>query len=553
MSHAPHIRRVGVFWISAAILAALGCRDDRADRFGGPIDPCSVPISSGAPMDHQVTWRPAGRDAARRGHWWEMGPHYIWTTSPSRKCEDDPETGAETVSPERRVYITYPASKRPTHDGEGQAAPGPFPVIVFAHANHDRVCRIYDGYYSLHDHWASWGFVVASVDSTVRNCQPGTNQNIVDRADDQVAALQLLHKMHDDPDSILSGRLDLDRVLLAGHSRGGGATLINATQRADLVPGLRGVIDLQGVDTTSYGFGTPDVTVPAIGLSAGNDVDLNFPYVEYTEEQLKAPYTWVTIFGGVHAWTGDGAPLEPDDGPEITRAQQHDLTEFYTTAFLANTVGVVRGEQESAAPALAAKEVLFGHEGARAARAHELSRAGSAARWRRWDDEAILIDDFNDLDRRHTNLTGGATEFVGFHRAMPTFTYAPNRAPEGGAIEKSRALFLETRTMQGLAVFEVARDAPIPSSYLLEARVRGWEERRMPEFHVIVVEADGTRHFFEGKRHIGPEPISDRFTQLSVPLAQLDEFEDLEIAQVRILVEDGTLILDDLRLTPPRE
>ena len=42
---------------------------------------------------------------------------------------------------------------------------GPFPMVAFHHAAH-YPADIYDHYTSLHRHWASHGFIVASVDSS---------------------------------------------------------------------------------------------------------------------------------------------------------------------------------------------------------------------------------------------------------------------------------------------------------------------------------------------------------------------------------------------------
>src|SRR5690606_196731 len=99
---------------------------------------------------------------------------------------------------------------------------------------------------------------------------------------------------------------------------------------------VRAVIDLQGIDLTAFGFGSAPLLpeTPVLGITAGNDVDLDYPHVEPTEDQLAGPYTWIDIVGAIHAHTADTVPIEPDDEPTITRTAQHNVTDFFSTAFL---------------------------------------------------------------------------------------------------------------------------------------------------------------------------------------------------------------------------
>ena len=325
----------------SSVVALLGCVDNPVDptaRYRGPLDPCSVEIDGSTAGWSEPGFGPDHHDPFESSppRFELPGPYGAWNTSPAPRCQDDPTipfVGTERITHKNgrteevehrdvRMYITYPTASVPTVTGDGRVAEGAFPVIIFAHANHDRQCNIYRGYYSLHDHWATWGFVVVALDQTALNCRPGSRQNVQLRADGQVAAVEALRALNQDVESRFYGKLDLSKVIFAGHSRGGGASFI--AQRA--YPAGIGVIDLQGIDVTAFGFGDATLpAVPVIGFTAGEDVDLNYPHCEPTEDQLGGEYTWVNINGGIHAYTADSSPLEFDDHPLIGRGQQHRL------------------------------------------------------------------------------------------------------------------------------------------------------------------------------------------------------------------------------------
>jgi hypothetical protein len=298
---------------------------------------------------------------------------------------------------------------------------------------------------------------------------------------------------------------------------------------------------LQGIDLTSFGFGAqtlPDF--PVLGVTAGEDVDLNYPYAEPTEDQLGGPYTWLNINGGIHAYTADTVPIEPDDEPLIERAQQHDITEYYSTAFLARRVGVGDGRAPAAfVPDETADAVLASHEGARAVD-RDISELGVYTRWRT-DDAAIWLDHFDGASPG-SNLTGGQNIAQGFARSQEVATYRPNSSP-GGMYAKARSLLLEAH---GTATYRLELDEVVaPAEASLQARVKGPDTGPVAEFSVIVELADGTRQRFEGTEHVGPEPLANRFSQLVV---QGEAFAGASIAAVEFEVRDGALFVDDLRL-----
>lgn len=521
-----------VAWLSAAAVILAGCGDDSPpdDRFEGPVPACEVELGERADGSDFEPVR-----ASSAPEYWKPGPYAVWNTSPSRACAMDPRIDRVGDQEDVAIYITYPAASEPTITGEGDVAPGRWPLVVFAHANNDTKCGIYRRYYSLHDHWASWGFVVAAVDGIHTNCKPGNRQNIEDRIAGQLAAVDKLAELDADESSRFYGRIDTDRVVFAGHSRGGGASLIAAQRHGQAL----GVIDLQGIDLTAFGFGSETIEgFPVLGLTAGEDVDLHYPIVEPTEDQLGAAYAWININGGIHAHTADTVPIEPDDEPLISRAQQHDITEFFTTAFLARYLGV---EGISDGPDPAADPILFSRRGA-AEVAAEISEQGVFHRWRS-EADAEWIDRFDGADP-DTNLTGGANSCVSLDRCEEVPTYRPDSSNPGATYAKAMSRLLEAHDSGTFrAEFDTALEVAAGSS--LQGRIKGPDEASVADFVVVAELDDGTTHRFGGADFVGPIPLSNRFTQLVVPT---DDFADRSLAAVEFEVSNGAIFVDDLRL-----
>lgn len=117
---------------------------------------------------------------------------------------------------------------------------GPFPLVLLVHGNHAMGEFSEDGYAYLGEHLASRGFIAASIDEDFLNGSWADDWS----GDEQVvrAWLLLLHAdlwrtWSGDPSDPLYGRVDLDRIALIGHSRGGEASAVAASLAvADIAP-----------------------------------------------------------------------------------------------------------------------------------------------------------------------------------------------------------------------------------------------------------------------------------------------------------------------------
>ncbi|MBN2725664.1 MAG: hypothetical protein JXR95_16485 [Deltaproteobacteria bacterium] len=161
-----------------------GTDEDRSDRYNddSAFDYCSIGFSEGTEQQYRIE----GFLALENNELWKSGPFYIWNTSPSDSCENNPVTTENSLVPQVKLYTTFPVRDNPLRTGSAEVSDGPFPLVVFAHANNDSICNIFQRYYTLTDHLASWGFIVVSVDSTSENCTPGSAENLALRSENRL-------------------------------------------------------------------------------------------------------------------------------------------------------------------------------------------------------------------------------------------------------------------------------------------------------------------------------------------------------------------------------
>lgn len=114
--------------------------------------------------------------------------------------------------------------------------PGPFPLALIVHGNHESGDRSDGGYAYLGELLASRGIIAASVDENFLNSSPlydvlffaGLKEENNARAFVLLEHLQQWYGWNADTSSVFFGKVDFDNLALIGHSRGGEAVALAA-------------------------------------------------------------------------------------------------------------------------------------------------------------------------------------------------------------------------------------------------------------------------------------------------------------------------------------
>ncbi len=134
---------------------------------------------------------------------------------------------------------------------------GPFPLVLFAHGNHDPGENSTPGYLYLCDLLASHGMIAATIDVNFLN---GNNSGENDaRAIVHLEHVKQFRIWNAQPGHVLYRKVDLSRVMIVGHSRGGEgvghASLFNPLSSVQPDP-FAPVVPLDGsLGLGPYGFG----------------------------------------------------------------------------------------------------------------------------------------------------------------------------------------------------------------------------------------------------------------------------------------------------------
>lgn len=135
---------------------------------------------------------------------------------------------------------------------------GPWPLVLIVHGNHAMTRPSDPGYAYLGEHLASHGYIAVSVDQNFLNGLLFVDPEFAELPLRAWLLLQHLHQWRDwqeTPGNPFTGQVDLDRVALMGHSRGGEAAAWAAEMNGHDLPGLS--------DAADFGFGVRGVVAIA--------------------------------------------------------------------------------------------------------------------------------------------------------------------------------------------------------------------------------------------------------------------------------------------------
>ena len=237
---------------------------------------------------------------------------------------------------------------------------GPFPLVLIVHGNH--LMREFSdpGYAYLAEHLASRGFIAVSIDENFLNMLDNENDA---RAWILLQHLALWRSWNNDPEHPLHGAVDMERIALIGHSRGGEAVATAcAFNRLSRFPNDANVVFDFGFSIRAVaaiapsdgqyrpgGHPTPLRDVDYLVLQGGHDSDVCLflgarPYerVSFAEDafHFKASvYMYRANHGQFNTvWGADDYPIPLswliNHAPLISGEQQRAVTRLTVGAFL---------------------------------------------------------------------------------------------------------------------------------------------------------------------------------------------------------------------------
>jgi dienelactone hydrolase len=241
---------------------------------------------------------------------------------------------------------------------------GPFPLVLIVHGNHNPRDFSDPGYGYLGELLASRGFILTSVDENFVN---GTRAENDARGWLLLKHLEAWKGFNADTANPFFGRVDMDRIALVGHSRGGEAvghaaafnTLArypdDASVEFDFNFGIKSIIAIAPVDGQYLPTGryVPVENVDYLVFHGSHDGDVTsfhglrlYDRVQFTDGQphfKAAVYVyranhgqWNTVWGNKDNGSRSGRIL--DLRPLLDPEDQRDVTRLYITAFLVSTL-----------------------------------------------------------------------------------------------------------------------------------------------------------------------------------------------------------------------
>lgn len=235
---------------------------------------CAQPLTI-APSDASTVLAKRSITAANPG---EKGTHTVgFLYYGSGKDRRRPEfrdsityrTGTVDASPYARMEPAVAKSRKKYWGYDNTAFPlnarvwypegaGPFPLVLVVHGNHNMTEYSDPGYQWLGELLASRGFILASIDENFLN--GGIRGENDARGWMLLKHLEVFRALNDSAGKPLAGKVDMSRIALMGHSRGGEAVAIagafnrlpaypdDATQRFDFNFNIKALVAIAPVD-----------------------------------------------------------------------------------------------------------------------------------------------------------------------------------------------------------------------------------------------------------------------------------------------------------------
>ncbi len=431
--------------------------------------------------------------------------------------------------------------------------PGPFPLVLIVHGNHDMAEFSDPGYAYLGELLASRGFILASVDENFLNSglfhDPPKQQTV--RGWMLLEHLKLWREWNQAASNPFHGKVDLGRIALMGHSRGGeAAATATAFNRMRYYPEDANI-------RFDYGFAIKAVVAiaPADGQYKPAGEDRRIEDVSYLTLQ-GAHDADVSSFMGSRQW----------DHVRYTQPGPWFKTEIYAYRANHGQFNTVWGRTDAGEPLswfLNLKPLLPGEEQRRISKTYIAAFLEATLNGRReyvplfqdwrvaraWLPDTIYVDRYQDgsyvpvasfdedADLTTTTAAGGRISgenlsiwhegripwrqgdrgyngvFLGWNRAKGAATPGYSITLPSGAAGKWQ---LGPHSTIEISIAALDEDAPLPGKKKDEDKEPETKERESPDFTIELVTSDGVIARAPASQFAAvPPPLKETFTKLS--------------------------------------
>ncbi len=244
---------------------------------------------------------------------------------------------------------------------------GPYPLVLIVHGNHSMIDYSDDGYSYLAQMLASRGFITISIDENFINGHWSGDfmgKEMPTRAWLLLKHLELLNTWNATENNDFYGKIDMDNIVLIGHSRGGEAVSIaaaynhldnfpdNALEKFDFHFNIKGIITIAPTDYRYHRkINLQDLNYLSLQGSYDSDESSFWGFRPYNrlvfsekDDFFKAA---VFIHGANHGqfnstWDRSdmGAPMKwlLNIKPIISRVDQEQIAKIYISSFIEATL-----------------------------------------------------------------------------------------------------------------------------------------------------------------------------------------------------------------------
>jgi pimeloyl-ACP methyl ester carboxylesterase len=211
-----------------------------------------------------------------------------------------------------------------------------FPVIVFGHG----FAMGWDAYQNIWEHVVPQGYIMAFVRTEGSLIPSPSHANF---GDDLALVATKMLALNGTAGSPFNGKVK-QKVVLMGHSMGGGATMLAAANNTSIA----GIVGLAPAETNPTAIGVcPNITVPALIFSGSSDgvtpaAEHHIPIYQGIASTCKS---FVSITGGAHCYFanpnfncdfGEGTSSQ---GISISRAEQQEKMFWFLDPWLQYVLG----------------------------------------------------------------------------------------------------------------------------------------------------------------------------------------------------------------------